>query len=152
MSNATLKATRDAFCDIILASLDGNAPYTTYLNPANIHRFYSQSIFQTDEDVTFPRTMLMIDSGVREPMPSGGREDKTTFYLMFQCKRQTSLPEELEDVKLAFIEDLTAAVNANDTLGGLVQDVSLPQFVTDNGASDPIGIVLFEVEVLELGR
>lgn len=150
MSNATLRQIRDGFCDIVLAAIDGTGNYITDLKSVN--KFYQQGVAADLRKHLFPRTFLVLDSGTRERQAVGAQEDTYSFFVLFQCYRQGSVPDELEDAKLDFIEDLNTAVNANNTLGGLVQDVGLPQFVTDNGSTDPLGLVLFEVEVLELGR
>lgn len=153
MAASPIKPIRAALVSIIQSITTANG-YNTNLAPTNVHRGWSQRIFEDTTASLFPRVFIVLDDAELSTELGGVQNDEYRFLVFAQFRRtqrEDVAPYEVEEAKDDFIEDFRTAIDRNSTLGQVVQDVQLPQVASDSGTMDPLGMVVFEVVVKELG-
>ena len=123
-----------------LADINGGGVFYTRLLPANIHDTFSNKIMLKREERDYPKACITLEDGKFEKRPSNCVFTTLNLLVVLAVKNngERDIAAQIKIEK--FVEDLEIAVNLNSTLGGLVEDLSLVDFETDGGFTDPEGI------------
>jgi len=138
--NATLTDIREAIETLILANITVANGYSTGIVSSHIYTATSKAMTRK-LDTDYPKFIVVAGEGKHVQLPSRQKAKLVSFDVLAVFKATTAVPATPVEQAENFVEDLEGAVNTNITLGGLVENVLMTDFVTDSGFADPEGLV-----------
>lgn|SRR3990167_8067544 len=130
----------------LLKTLKTANGYSTNLPDDHIYDVFDPDKVADKDDTTYPKAFLVSDDGTYQKMPANRIRRQNNYSLIVIVKTLATGLAASEKIEL-LIEDVEDLLLSDDTLGNLVQDISLTRFITDSGYAAPEGAAVFKIKV-----
>jgi len=130
-----------------LAGIVGGTDYANAIPDGHIYDHYSSAIVDNSSDASFPKVIVVLDSGTSESRPAE-QFIKTLRFLIFVFVKKLEASHDQVNTTESFIEDVEKAIEQNSGLNGTVNNASVTEFLTDGGVLAPMGCAIITVEAL----
>ena len=141
----TLAQVKAALVDAITAIKTPH--FVTEFKATNVLGHFSADFIKMRDDKFYPKAFVIIDQGSSENEPSSVVNKKVDFTVIFVVKKFAKNDKEPEDKILQAIEDFEQSLFESSFLNDNVSEISISDFTTDSGYTNPEGIVIFKVSV-----
>lgn len=121
--------------------------YAVEVPTGHIRGYYDASWIDDKSDATYPKVMVVVDSGVSYQLPAY-QFQKTRQFLIFVFVKKLQAIEDQVATTEKFIDAIEKAIDEHSGLNGTVNNAKVTEFMTDSGILAPEGCAIIKVEVL----
>lgn len=120
--------------------------YANTIDPTHLKDRYDQAFLSNMKDDLYPKFCLFSHAGTQERLPGLERKADFEFNLIIITKQIGSTDTPGDEKAESLLADFMDLFYTNDTLGGVVQDVSITDFLLDGGVLAPEGAALVRLK------
>jgi hypothetical protein len=131
----------------VLKRIKPSNGFTNDLSPAQILGRYDSAFVNQLDDLSYPKVMVVVDSGETTPLPAQ-QQHRTILFHVFVIVKALQETDDPVAMTESYIEDVEKAVYEDSSLDGTVDEAHVEGFTCDGGIKAPEGIAIITIEAL----